>query len=150
MNNILLIILILISQNVFSWECPETNNSYDLDTHWKLATDVFWGKVVEGKYTKRKDYENDIDFTVEIYDIFKGNLKNKVDLSTSHEALFHGVEIGENYIFFLYGDNKLDFCGILVEVQHHIETLDRLNEFYSRDEGGVLKVIKYVQSHAQK
>lgn len=141
----IIFLTLFFSSSVYGWECPRTNNSYDLDVHWKLATGVFWGKVTSGTYNKRENYENDIDFTVDIYDTFKGDKRDNIELSTSHASLFRGIELGGNYIFFVYGNNKVDFCSILVDVQHHIETLERLNEFYSRDDTGTLDVIKYIQ-----
>lgn len=145
MKVILFIFIMAYSFYAKAWECPELgDNFYDLDRHWQLATNVFWGRVVEGKYFSERRPTFNIDFKVAIYDTFKGDAKPEAWLTTSHESLFHGVELGGNYLIFLYGNNEVDFCGILISLPSHRETVGRLIEYYSHDLDDMPKPMMYV------
>lgn len=110
-------LLLTTSWPSFAWSCPHVNNSYNFDIHWDAATDVFFGKIIEGKLDQSEppEYEyhtGNILITVQIEQTYKGPKNGLVQLKSSNESIDPELAIGQNYMFFLYGDNVTDFCSL--------------------------------------
>jgi hypothetical protein len=84
----------------YSLECLDTNNSFDIDSHWKAREDIFVGRVISGKFdpkTKERVYDVDIEST------FKGNLQDTTKYITYYS---YEILLGESYLFMLPGNKR--------------------------------------------
>jgi hypothetical protein len=135
---------IMLSCSAYSWECPETGNSTKIEDHWNAASIVFWGKVIEGKYEDRRN----IYIKVNVFDYFKGVGSQTYDFQTSHDELFHGLEVGSNYVFYLNNNKRLDFCGVHVALPYHRNSIKSVLDFYAGDLEQIPLPIKYALSKA--
>lgn len=85
-----------------AWECL---NGYDLrvpvEEHIVLASDILFGRVVQGTYDTSPGSGGELRFTLQIHERFKGDLEGSVELRTSHYSYFYDVALGGNYIVFL-------------------------------------------------
>jgi len=146
MKTVVLFLMLSVSLSVFGWSCPKTNNSTDVEVHWNLATEVFWGRIVEGRYI---DSDN-THLVVDVYDYLKGSGEKSTQIFTSHEELFRGLEVGSNYIFYMYSSDRLNFCSVYAQLPYHRSTLDRLIDFYGHDYDEMPKALKYALNQANK
>ena len=117
MRAVTYVILALLSGPAYSWECLDYNwPNESVETHIDLASDIFLGRVISGRVDEALPEGDDLLVSVRIGHTFKGSLTGIVALQTGADAPFPSLELGANYIFFLYGNRELDFCGVLVPV----------------------------------
>ena len=102
------VILLLVSINVVAFECPEFNNSKELELYWEKQPKVFVAHVVAGKYNENSavPYEYDL----EVSKLLKGekleNLQIKGDWSLS-------LTMGAQYVFFAKNES-ITFCDLVL------------------------------------
>ncbi|MDO3388249.1 hypothetical protein QWI17_20550 [Gilvimarinus sp. SDUM040013] len=116
MKVLVFLLVCAISHSVSAWECGKYDrDKFSLETHYEYATEIFFGKVLEGRVNKSKKYESDMEFIVEPTLVLKGNLKTPVKLTTYSTPPYDPVALGYSYLIFLYGSNKVDYCGVFIE-----------------------------------
>jgi len=100
--------LLLVSTNVIAFECPEFNNSKELELYWEKQPQVFVAHVVMGKYNENSSVRYEYD--LEVSHILKGgkieNLHVKGDWSLS-------LSMGTQYVFFTKNEN-ITFCDLVL------------------------------------
>lgn len=135
-------IFMLISQNSFAWECSHGYSTEDPpEKHIEIASDVIYGQVVSGSFNTDS---NDIKFELKVAKSFKGNLGGIVKLKTNSYSFFGGIDLGMNYLIYLYGSKEIDFCGIVIPYTKHATDIDSLGVF--AEEPGYLKAaIEYAE-----
>lgn len=115
--NKFLAILLLLSINVFAFECPEFNNSNELEVYWEKQPQVFVAHVIAGKYNDNSAVRYEYD--LKISKVLKGekleSLHIKGDWSLS-------LTMGAQYIFFTASEN-LTFCDLVLPFSY--EWLER-------------------------
>ncbi|HEY6528812.1 MAG TPA: hypothetical protein VIZ65_08960 [Cellvibrionaceae bacterium] len=111
MKVIVSLIMLSIANLAYGWECngrqKGTDTSYD--KHIEYATEIYAGRVINS-YLIEEIHE--IVFELKVSTVFKGNYSGYITLKTTDDGIDPDVAIGHSYIFFLYGSNNINFCGL--------------------------------------
>jgi len=73
-----------------------------------------------------------IVFELKISDVLKGGYNSTITLTTYNDILGPSITIGKHYIIFLYGNNRIDFCGVTIELGN-ISTIKKLKNHLKSD-----------------
>jgi hypothetical protein len=154
MRAVTFVLLLTISGSCFAFECTDHSASEeDIETHIRKASDIVLGRVVAGQVDEALRFGNELTVTVRIEHAFKGSLSELVDLATGHDQLVQGIELGSDYVFFLYGNRELDSCGYLILVGTNVGSIDELialNRYWSsraptRNSDALARLLKYFE-----
>ena len=113
----------------FAWTCPPNYGYPDKNTlkdHYEASSDMLFGVVTGGSFDTEREYS--IEFTFKIHKNYKGEKVGEVVLKTRPTSYFGDIVLGENYIFTLYGDDKLDFCGYNLRLGRNVRTVKRFRD----------------------
>ncbi|TQV65839.1 hypothetical protein FKG94_27935 [Exilibacterium tricleocarpae] len=135
-------IILFFSNSTIAWECPESGNSFDVDLHWHLATDVVAGKVLGGELLKNQTHDQHIKFKFEIARAFKGKLNGVIELTFDDSG---EITLGSGYILFLYRSKKMDFCSKYIKLL----TPDFDNEPLRRKDVGYADDIQFILNQSK-
>ena len=132
MRILLSILLSFTAFSCFAWECAGevSGEETDIDTHIEFASDIILAKVVSANLSS----SDQISFNADIVHYFKGSGDSKLTLNTAADSINPEISVGYNYIFFLYGSNTVDFCGITIKLMPHISTLEEVADYAKPDE----------------
>lgn len=123
-------ILLLISTASQAWSCSGTapGLSASLEKHVNAASDIYLGRPINAFLISEADK---IVFELEVSETLKGNNINYVTLTTSDDPPNPDIAIGIYYIIFLYGNSKIDFCGVALNIGD-ISSMEELKKAVSR------------------
>lgn len=143
MRNFLLLSLILISSSSLAWEChPYDKYSQPIEQHLEMASDVLVGTVIEGKLDDPLSQESGITLKLKITLPVKGLQSNEIELLAGSSSPDPSFSIGGNYVVFLYGSKKIDFCSMVLELWTPVTSKEELIEYSKRkDIEGIEKII---------
>lgn len=132
MKNLIFVIFSFLACPVYAWECNGYNHGQEtnFDTHIELASEIILARVISASISGAYS----INFDVEVAHFFKGNKNLLLSLETTTDNLDPEISIGYYYIFFLYGENTVDFCGISLKLMPHINTSKKLLSYVETDD----------------
>jgi hypothetical protein len=113
----------------FAWTCPPdygTPHKDSMEDHYLASSDILFGVVTGGSFDPKREYPT--EFTFKIRENFKGDMVGEVVLKTGPDLYFGDIVLGENYIFTLYGDDIVDFCGFNLRLGRNTRTSKRLRD----------------------
>lgn len=151
MRILLLLSLILISSSSLAWECY-TYDKYNqpIEEHLELASDVFVGTVIEGKFEESSGPESDIKLKLKVTLPVKGSNLKEIEISTSSHSPNPSFYIGGNYVIFLYGSKKIDFCSMVLELWTPVSSQEELAEYSKRKDSEGIKRVVAVENYLKK
>ena len=111
-----------LSLEAQSWECLGKHKGMEtsFENHVQLASEIYLGRVTNA-YLVSDIYK--IVFEFEVNGVFKGRYKSHKTLKTTIDGIDPDITIGNSYVFFLYGEDEVDFCG------HHLNLGKRKYSF---------------------
>lgn len=143
------IVFSLFSSTAFSFECRETNNSYEASKHWSLASDVILATVLDGQVTDEESGAQ--SYTIKIKAILKGSeTSEKIKISNESSFVYPGLAIGSSYLFFFYGSRAIDFCSLIVDLGGYAFDMESLKHLSERKDIEFSSEIKYILERSKE
>ena len=120
------LLVLFYSTLASGWECPGKNQGLatSIEDHIDLASAIYLGRPTNGYLVADSSR---VVFELEISDTFKGRQLGNITLKTSDESIDPSIAIGRYYIFFLYGDNSVNFCGFSIYLDQ-IDSIEKLRD----------------------
>ncbi|MDO6421546.1 hypothetical protein [Saccharophagus degradans] len=103
-----ILILLLFCTNVLAFECPEFNNSMELDLYWEKQPQVFVAHVVSGKYNENSDIRYEYDLVID--HVLKGEVSKTLHVKGDWSL---SLNMGGEYVFFTKNEN-ISFCDLVL------------------------------------
>jgi len=130
MKILLLTLLLFVSYSAGSDECSGKvrGSESSIDEHIEQASRIYLGEVTNAYLVSDI---NKIVFELETKGVFKGRYSSHETLETTSYITNPDISIGHSYIFFLYDSNKVDFCGVSLDLGKQKFTLERLKNSIS-------------------
>lgn len=132
-------IFLVCSSNSFAWECrslelqensinefPVDSTSSEehlntrMDAQLQMASDIILGKIISGEVNGFN-----IEFEMNVIHAFKGDLSGISRLFTTADPK---ITLGTNYLLFLHGDHRIDFCSVVINLYDGNISIEQLKE----------------------
>ncbi|WP_331353180.1 hypothetical protein [Cellvibrio sp. UBA7671] len=136
---------------VMAFECPGYDPMRDpVETHIEKASDILFGRVSKGEFFPNNGYGGEIKISFEIFSTIKGTLSKNTEIIVEAFAGETDIELGQSYIIFLYGNNRIDFCNLKIRLFTDIDTLNELKEHSERKDMRSAKKLAPIISYIEK
>jgi len=97
---------------VSAWECPDMSSKLDIESRWKISSQIFEGTIQQGAYTPDSEQHAQYLYVVVVGSTFKGDVVETAELVG--DATARRLAIGENYVFFLQDEKTLNLCSLVL------------------------------------
>lgn len=136
------VIFLSFSNYVFAWTCSDygSEEKNSIDYHYSVASDILFGRIVAGSFDPKREHTT--EFELKIHKSFKGEKSGSIVLKTHNGSYFEDIVLGENYIFTLYGDNTVSFCGYNHRLGTDVRNIERLRNIATHENAVLHKTIK--------
>ena len=128
---LILFLLILISKSTFALECSEDIDYKNfVKSQYSRASSIILGKVEKSQCS---DVEcGYINNDIRVHKTLKGKEIKTINLASikSWPTFYAGYD----YIIFLFGNNEIDPCGLVLEVGYNTRTSSDLEELADRED----------------
>lgn len=142
---ILLMCLLWISPVVFAFECYGPDKyQWSLKQNYEKADSVFFAQVIYGTSLPE---DSSVKFEVLVNLAVKGNAAGHMSLSTGRSLLYPPIELAGYYLFFLYGDNKIDMCDPIYNIGFEVNSIEALNSLSERKDLEISQVLSEIASY---
>lgn len=130
---VLFILLVFIVTPAMAFECPGYDPMRDpVEKHIEKASDILFGRVSNGEFFPNNGYSGEVKISFEIFTTIKGAQSKSTEIIVEAFAGRTGIELGQSYVIFLYGNNRIDFCNLKIRLFTEIDTLEELKEHSER------------------
>lgn len=134
MNKLILLAMSFFSAQIYAWECPENRGDFDTRTHWHVAEDVLLGRVIGGIYLEHSPNGGQREYVFRINESLKGKREGVIAITIKDDGITNGMDIGQSYVVFLYGQDSIDFCSKVIAVPaSSMQGLDQMKDYYSEN-----------------
>ncbi len=147
----LFVLLLFIVAPAIAFEC----SSYDpigdpVEKHIEKASDILFGRVQKGELLPSNGYSEEVKITFEIFKNIKGPLNKSTEIVVEAFAGRTNIELGQAYVIFLYGNNRINFCNLKIRLFTDIDTLEELKEHSERKDMRSSKKLVPIVSYIEK
>ena len=146
----LFVFLFFIVTPVMAFECPGYDPMLDpVEKHIEKASDILFGRVSKGEFFSN-GYYGEVKISFEIFTTIKGPLSTNTEIIVEAFAGRTDIELGQSYVIFLYGNNRIDFCNLKIRLFTEIDTLEELKEHSKRKDMQSSKKLEPLINYIEK
>lgn len=136
---------------VMAFECPGYDPMRDpVEKHIEKASDILFGRVSKGEFFPNNGYNGEVKISFEIFTTIKGTLSTNTEIIVEAFAGRTDIELGQSYVIFLYGNNRIDFCNLKIRLFTEIDTLEELKEHSERKDMRSSKKLAPIINYIEK
>jgi hypothetical protein len=147
----LFVLLFFIVAPAMAFECPDYDPMRDpVEKHIEKASDILFGRVLKGEFLPSNGYNGEVKISFEIFKTIKGPLNTSTEIIVEAFAGRTKIELGQSYVIFLYGNNRIDFCNLKIRLFTDIDTLEELKEHSERKDMRSSKKLVPIISYIEK
>jgi len=142
--------ILYMAASAMAFECPGYDAMQDpVEKHIEKASDILFGRVTKGEFFPNNGHSGELKISFDIFSTIKGNLNTNTEVIVEAFAGRTGIELGQSYVIFLYGNNRIDSCNLKIKLFTDIDTLPELKDYSERKDMHASKrlipIINYIE-----
>ncbi len=147
----LITLLFFMVTPVMAFECPSYDPIRDpVETHIEEASDILFGRVSKGEFFPQNGHNGEVKVSFDIFSTIKGTLSKNTEIIVEAFAGKTNIELGQTYVIFLYGNNRIELCNLKIKLFTDIDTLEELKEHSERKDMRSSKKLAPIISYIEK
>ena len=146
-KKIVTLILVTISLNSMAFECFGPDKyEWSIKKNFDLAESVFFAQVISGSAIPG---DSQVKFKVIVQLPVKGEIYGEMELTTGKSHMYPSIQLFGNYLVFLYGDNKIEMCDPMYNVEFEIDSIEKLDMLSKRDDIELSKLFTEISTYVK-